>query len=342
MRHGFADAVNSCSDGTPFPVQSSVLDERALLSRVVKKYRIPTPRSCRFLTRGDADVYRVKTATSDFYLKVYRPPRSLEETEGEALFVLALSAAGIPVVKPILRLDGRLASQVSAPEGMRPMLLMEEAPPPLPSQLDEALLTQIGEKVALVHCAADGFDTDFGIPAMHHDALRREQVCHMGQFLSRQDRTWLGEVSANLGRILGRLPRETPDFGLCHADLVMSNLRLTTEGMITLFDFANALKTWRAYELAIVYGSLDHRYRDAGEHLWESFLRGYESVRPLPEALSEHLGVMLVLRQISFLGGNCATLPLRLGTAPLESGFMKEGMKRLRELVEESSILDLG
>jgi hypothetical protein len=48
---------------------------------------------------------------------------------------------------------------------------------------------------------------------------------------------------------------------------------------------------------------------------------------------------MLVFRQISFLGGNCATLPLRLGTEPLESGFMEEQMERLRRFVEESGIL---
>lgn len=45
------------------------------------------------------------------------------------------------------------------------------------------------------------------------------------------------------------------------------------------------------------------------------------------------------MRQISFLGGNCATLPLRLGREPLESGFMDEQMKRLGRLVELSGIL---
>jgi Ser/Thr protein kinase RdoA (MazF antagonist) len=121
----------------------------------------------------------------------------------------------------------------------------------------------------------------------------------------------------------------------------MSNVRLTAEGTITLFDFGNVLKTWRAYDLAVLYWSLGNRYRDCRDHLWKSFLEGYAAIRPLPEALSERLAEMLILRQISFLGGNCATLPLRLGTAPFESDFIEKGMKKLKKLAEKSAILDL-
>lgn len=342
MRYGLADYTNLRPNGSTFPVQSSVLDEEALFSDVVKEYRIPAPDSCRFLTRGDADIYRVKTATGNFYLKIYRPPRSLELTEAEAAFVSALSVSDIPVVKPIQRTDGRFASQVYAPEGARPMLLFEEAPPPLPSLLDEALLVQIGAKIAMLHVAADECDTDFGIPEIQSDAFLREHVYYTSRFLPQQDRAFLDDVSKRLALILERLSHKAPDFGLCHADLVMSNLRLTSEGTITIFDFGNVLKTWRAFELAIVYWSLGNRCRDSRDRLWQAFLHGYRSIRTLPEALSEYLAVMLILRQISFLGGNCATLPLRLGTEPVESEFIENGMTQLRDFVRESGIQDAG
>jgi Ser/Thr protein kinase RdoA (MazF antagonist) len=338
MGYGLVDGKNLSTDESVFPVQSSVLDEDALFLGIVQEYRIPTPDSCRFLTRGDADIYRVKTTTGSFYLKIYRPPQSLELTEAEASFVFALSASGIPVVKPVRRTDGRFASQVRAPEGTRPMLLFEKAPPPLPALLDEALLLQIGEKVAMFHVVADRLDTDYGIAEMQSDEFLREHVYNTSRFLSRSDRAFLGSVSEQLSLILERLPRKAPDFGLCHADLVMSNLRLAPEGIITIFDFGSVLKTWRAFELAIVYWSLGNRYRDRRDQLWKAFLQGYESVRVLPEALPEYLSAMLILRQISFLGGNCATLPLRLGTEPFESGFIEEGMTRLRACVEESGI----
>jgi Ser/Thr protein kinase RdoA (MazF antagonist) len=216
--------------------------------------------------------------------------------------------------------------------------MFEEAPPPLPSLLDETLLLQIGAKIARLHVIADGFNTDFGIPEIQSDEFLREQVSNTSRFLSHQDRAFLGSVSEQLAHILKRLPRKAPDFGLCHADLVMSNLRLTSEGTITIFDFGNVQKTWRVFELAIVYWSLGSRYQDSRDDLWKAFIQGYESIRELPEALSEYLVVMLILRQISFLGGNCATLPLRLGTEPFESGFIENGMAQLRAFVDKAGI----
>jgi Ser/Thr protein kinase RdoA (MazF antagonist) len=339
MRYGLEDDRDSRTDTGFFPVQSSVLDEEALLSQVVADYRIPEPESCRFLTRGDADIYRVKAATGNFYLKVYRPPQSLERTEAEASFVYALSASGVPVVKPVPRMDGSFAFRVSSPEGVRPILLFEEAPPPVESGLNEGLLSQIGENVALVHNAADDFDTDFGIPELDVGSFLQETVLHACQFLSKQEGAYLQDASVGLEGFLRKQPRQSPDFGLCHADLVLSNVRRTPRGTITLLDFGNAMKTWRALELATMYWSLGSRNQDRLGQLWEAFLRGYESIQSLPRALSERLAGMLVFRQISFLGGNCATLPLRLGTEPLESGFMEEQMERLRRFVEESGIL---
>jgi Ser/Thr protein kinase RdoA (MazF antagonist) len=339
MRCSLEGNKRSLADTVFFPVQSSVLDEEALLSQVVTDYCIPEPESCRFLTRGDADIYRVKAASRNFYLKVYRPPQSLERTEAEASLVWPLSVSGISVVKPARRTDGSFAFRASAPEGIRPMLLFEEAPPPLQSRLDKELLSQIGEKVASVHDAADDFDTDFGIPEIDVKSFLQEMVFQSGQFLSGREGAYLQDVSAHLEGFLQRQSRKSPEFGLCHADLVISNVRLTTEGTITLFDFGNAMKTWRALELATVYWSLRNRNQDSQEGLWEAFLRGYESIRPLPRTLSESLAGMLVFRQVAFLGGNCATLPLRLGIEPLESGFIEVQMKRLRRFAKESGIL---
>jgi Ser/Thr protein kinase RdoA (MazF antagonist) len=338
MRYGLENDSGSRTEPGFFPVQSSVLDEEVLRTQVVADYRVPEPESCRFLARGDADIYRVKTATKNFYLKVYRPPQSLERTEAEASFVCALSASGVPVVKPVRRMDGSFACRVSAPEGVRPVLLFEEAPPPIRSGLEEELLSQIGETVALVHNAADDFDTDFGFPETDVHSFLQEMVLYSCQFLSRLEGAYLQAVSVELAGFLQKQPRTSPEFGLCHADLVLSNVRRTPQGTITLFDFGNAMKTWRALELATMYWSLGSRNQDRQEQLWKAFLRGYESIRSLPHALSERLAGMLVFRQIGFLGGNCASLPLRLGTEPFESGFMQEQMKRLRRYVEESGI----
>jgi Ser/Thr protein kinase RdoA (MazF antagonist) len=220
------------------------------------------------------------------------------------------------------------------------MLMFEEAPPPLPGILNEALFLQMGESIASLHAAADELDTDFGIPNNQIDAWVGEHVYYTSRFLSQSDRVFLEDISQQLTSFLDRLPCDKPDFGLCHADLVLSNLRLTLDGKITIFDFGSTLKTWRVFELAVFYWSLRNRYQDCQEY-WDAFLQGYQSKRILPEALSGKLAVMLVLRQVSFLGGNCATLPLRLGTEPFESNFIENGMAQLRNFVEEAGIGNL-
>lgn len=342
MRYGLIDHGDSFPDATAFPAQSSVLDEEALLSRVVRDYVIPTPVSCRFYDRGGADIYRVKTEASDFYLKIYRPPHTLEQAEAEASFVTALADAEIPIVRPVRRSSGEFASRVLASEGKRPMLLFEEAPPPLPAERDESLVAQLGRRIATMHVAADGFDTDFGVPEIDTDAFLKERVYYTSRFLSGEEGAYLNDVAQRLGVVLNQLPREKPDFGLCHADLVMSNIRMTTEGTITLFDFGNTLQTWRSFELALVYGSMRNRDQEDGGILWQAFLDGYRSIRSLPEALDVQIPLMMVLRMIGFLGGNCASLILRRGVESIESGFIENGMKRFREVVkaaEESQAL---
>jgi Ser/Thr protein kinase RdoA (MazF antagonist) len=281
----------------------------------------------------------VKTSARNYYLKVYRPPESLESAEAEASLVWALSSSGVNVVKPVPRRNGQYAIQVVAPEGIRPMLLYEEAPPPLPKELDDELLSQIGENVALMHDVADKLDTSFDIPEIDLEGHLQERVFFTSQYLSDDESSSLEEISIHLKNLLQKQSRTYPDFGLCHADLVLSNIRLTEEGEVTFFDFGNALKVWRAYELAIVYWSLMNRYEGNGQELWEAFLQGYKSNRPLPELILENIAALLVLRQIEFLGGNCATLPLRLGTEPLESGFIEREMMCLKQLVEESCVL---
>ena len=74
MRLGIPDVTpQTAADRAAFPAQSSVLDEQALLHRVLPLFDLPTPaRSCRFFTRADSDIYRVETDDGVAYLKIRR------------------------------------------------------------------------------------------------------------------------------------------------------------------------------------------------------------------------------------------------------------------------------
>jgi Ser/Thr protein kinase RdoA (MazF antagonist) len=323
-----------------FPAQSSVLDESALLKYVVSAYEIGPAESCRFLERGDADIYRVKAGGAHYYLKVFRPPRSEAHAESEARFVARLAEAGLPVVRAILRTDGGHASVVLASEGMRPILLFEEAPPPLDRKLSKSHMEAVGQAIARVHDLADADAPSYELRTFDLKTLEAERAPHIRRFASEEDTEFMAAVIEWIRPQLSEIPREPPEWGICHADLVMSNLRMGDRGL-TLFDFGGAARTFRGYELAVVYWSLGHRYRDQREELWGALLRGYASVRPLPARLKERLAAFRALRELAFLGGNAATLPLRLGTEPFESSFMSDGFNRIRFILKEAGVPDI-
>ena len=147
-------------DRVAFPALSSVLDEQALLNRVVCHYDLPHPaRECQFFDRGDSDIYRVRTEHAAFYLKVYRPPYAAEQVEQEAQRVHDLAQLGIPVVEPVAQKDGRFVTSIGASAGERPILLFREAPEDGAKGASDEAAESWGHAVAGLHDAMDRLDS---------------------------------------------------------------------------------------------------------------------------------------------------------------------------------------
>ena len=325
--------------GELFPVQSSVLDEAALLIYLQQHYQIPTSAECRFLTRGSADIYRIRSNEGNFYVKVYRPPQTESRTEAEALWVMALAEVEVPVVKVMLGGNGRYSHTIPAPEGNRPLLIFYEAPPPLPRPVTTTLLTHIGQAVAHLHNASDALNTHFNLPILEAPALVHLHLNDIYLFLPPAQQETLTHIAQQLTLNLDQLSQTQSDFGLCHADLVMSNMSLTVDNDITFLDFGNCGQTWRAWELAVVLWTLERSAPQEFTTLWTAFLQGYQQERTLSETMLATIPLMKTVRQISFLGGNCATLPLRLGTELFEGSFIEQEMKRLQEWALAGNII---
>jgi len=336
MRYGLESAgENAGGDRTGFPVQSSVLDELALLSRVVSGYSIPPVEACRFLTRGDADIYRVTTKGARFYLKIYRPPDTLAHAEAEGQLVTDLAAGGAPVVRAIPRTVGGYACEVQAVEGPRPILLFEEAPSTQVSELGEQVCEALGRAIAGLHEALDALKGDYALPAADTDRLLDERLPYARDFLPAADYAYLEAIGERLRVHVAAWPRERPAYGLCHADLVLSNVRLAADGGITFYDFGDACYIWRSFELAVIRLSIGRRAPERFGQLWDALLSGYSAVRALPAEFDAQLPWMLIRRQLGFISGNAASLPLRLGTQPFESDIFDWALSSIRNAAAE-------
>ncbi|UCG42082.1 MAG: phosphotransferase [candidate division WOR-3 bacterium] len=318
---------------TAFPAQSSVLDEEVLLSRVVKLYDVPQPTGCSFYCRGDADVYRIHTRGRFYYLKVYRPEYSPAHVESEGRLVTDLARCGVPVVPPVPLAAGGFAHAVDAPEGTRSMLLLEQAPHGTVSELDEAFSERLGASLARLHAVADRLTNDYRLPAT--DATTFDSLLPYAQtVLGDDDYHLLRTVADRIRPKLAGLADKPPDHGLCHCDLVRSNIRVREDGEIVFFDFGGAGFCWRAYELAVARSMLEQAVDRNAVQCWDALLAGYARVRPAPVGLSEAMPYMLLTRNIGWVAGNAATLPLRLGRQQFEQGVMAKAVGRVREIAD--------
>ena len=118
-----------------------------------------------------------------------------------------------------------------------------------------------------------------------------------------------------------------------------SRTRLAGDAIV-LFDFGNAAKMHRLFELGTVLRSTSWQPKELRDELWTAFLDGYGETRALPDGFGELLPLARISSEIGFLEGNAATLPLRLGVEAVAGDFMARGVERVRRLVASSALAD--
>jgi len=324
------------ADRIAFPAQSSVLDEAALFLRVVKAYELDRPSDCRFLSRGDSDVYRVCAAGKRYYLKVYRPPHGLSRAEAEARLVRDLHAASAPVVPPVPRRGGRYALQVIAAEGRRPILLFEEAPVTAFSAANVADCLSLGRALATLHDTADSLDQTYDLPVFDGRWVLNHMFPYARSYLAPRDYAYARQLLEQVTGLLRELPRSLPSFGLCHRDLALSNIRLAEDGRITFFDFGGVSYAWRAYELAALRERLpgDGAPCSASSHR-DALLEGYSAVRAVPAGIPECIPALVLLRRLLWFCAAMAKCPLRMGTDEVSDEFVGETLSGIHDLAAQ-------
>lgn len=334
MRYGLsASNRGDFADRTSFPAQSSVLDEQALFHRVVPQYQLPSAEGCVFFSRGDADVYQIRTIGPTYYLKIYRPPHSIAKGEAEARLVTQLLEHGASVVAAIPRHDGAFATSIAASEGTRVALVFEEAPPSRLDASDEGACRRLGEAVARLHAAGDAIDAG---PA--ETFASTDLLCFAERLAHEDDYAELQDLQRRLTERLRQLPDDSQDsdIGWCHGDLGLCNIRCREDGSIVFFDFGDAGFIPRAAELVRVRGALrKHDAPERSEELWAVFEEAYARVRPvLSRTASEERWQLLgALRRIRWIGGVMGSCPLRMGTEDFNPEWVRRQLNGIRRSV---------
>lgn len=294
----------------PFPVQSSLLDAKALQHQVLSDYDLPEPVTCTLYLRGDNDTYQVRAGDQTHYLRVYTHRKEQEyhlriATEIDLLEIA--HAAGVPVARAIPRKDGSYLNLLHAPEGIRPAVLFEGVPGVPPGRnLTPQQARAYGQTVGELHKA---WMVDQVLPLPIYDAVPvvEEPLRRLEPYLQDRpdDLDFLQQIADLVSITFSRLPDHAGAYGVIHGDLHKTNVLITAEGDLHLIDFTTVGYGWRAHELAVLLWSTavvsDFEPR-AFPEVFQAYLEGYESVRPLDDAERDALPILAMGQHLWIMG----------------------------------------
>ncbi len=244
-------------------------------------------------------------------LRLHRPGyQSDDAIRSELWWSEALVEAGMVVPQPIRTLDGdvlatggeRVASLVTWLEG-EPLgeggvqLAMDVAE-------QERLHQSLGAELARLHVASDAMARP---DAFEREVLDLEALLgdapSWGRFwenasLSEDEAALLLACRAKLRSEIG-VHAEVGDFGLIHADALRENV-LVQDGSARLIDFDDGVFGFRMYELGVAMSQNWDQSNEAA--LGAALLRGYASVRALPDNAEQLLLAFTVMRAMASCG----------------------------------------
>jgi Ser/Thr protein kinase RdoA (MazF antagonist) len=294
-----------------FPVRHSILDEAALIERVLSRYALGQPIRCRLFRRSMSDAYLVETPDETYFLKVYlRGRHSREAIEAEIAFVNDLADHQIPVAAPVRDRQGRCLNELNAPEGTRFAVLFDGVGGEEPRETNLQHSRRFGRLAARIHNCADRLNKRYDRWHLDEGYLIRDPIRYMEPYLRHRaaDLNALCQFGDDLiAELRALLGKEAPEYGICHGDLHTGNARLDRNGELVLFDFDSFGYGWRALDIGVYRVSYDwmdlsREGKAVKARFWDAFLEGYNAERPLGKNELEAVALSLPIRHLELMG----------------------------------------
>ena len=289
-----------------FPVTHSILSAEALTTDVLLNYGLDSITSLKFLNYGLNDTYAITTASADKYVfRVYRAGwRSLSDISFEIDVLNHLARRNASVSTPVQNKEGNFIQTFLAPEGLRHAVLFTHAAGSPPQYKEQAGATAFtyGKLVGIIHAATQDFTsqhTRFPLDLPH---LLDTPLKSIGPLLSHRADDWayLQKLADKIRRCFAEFPSTALEQGFCHGDFHGGNAHMTTDGVLTFFDFDCCGWGWRAYDLAIFQWGA--KRASQVQERWEPFLRGYTESRKLNDLDLQAVPLFVMMRQFWLLG----------------------------------------
>jgi Ser/Thr protein kinase RdoA (MazF antagonist) len=261
-------------------VAYSILSADALKAQVASAYGIGGPGSCQLVRRRLHDTYLLTVGDDRYIVRVYRARwRSASEIGYELDLLAHLVAKGVPVSVPVAAGDGRLVLPLSAPEGTRHLVVFTYAPGEPLTWTDPDHCFLAGRLLGTIHEASEDFTSLHRRLSLDLDLLVDTPMAAIRPFLAHRpaDWAWLEALAETLrGRILAAAGAGL-DWGVCHGDFCGKNLHISSDHVVTTFDFDRCGPGWRVSDFAGIRQTGDGK----NQATWDAFVKGYQETRPL-------------------------------------------------------------
>jgi Ser/Thr protein kinase RdoA (MazF antagonist) len=273
-----------------------------------------------FVHLSENVTYRVLTMDPErsYALRLHRPSyNTIESLKSERAWTRALAAAGVAVPEPVLARSGedyvavdidsvgetRWAGLARWRDGALLSQVLERETEPL-ARADH--FAALGRLLAAAHNQAGAWTPPPGFSRRRLDAdgLMGAKPS-WGPFwdhpaLSVGERDLFIQARDKLHAALSRLDRAPAAFSMIHADAHPHNIIVVAGGGLQMIDFDDAAFGWRLYDIAVALRS--HQPDPDIERLTAALVRGYRSVRALPDEELALLPMFLLTRRLAEIG----------------------------------------
>ena len=313
------------------------VDPAALVPLIEGAYGLSGPHACSWIRRGFNDTYLLETPDAKYVFRLYFNHKYWISGPDDFRFELELlrfaHERGVAVAPPVPRRDGDLLGEYPTAAGARAYALFGFAAGETHGPVGAAQARRLGEALAAFHVTADAFRPSRPEYRRYHMDLRYlldQPFELLDAFLRERGRAGVDRFRAPAAALRERvlaLPRGAGRYGVIHGDPHRGNAAVSEAGAVTLFDFDHGGFGWRAYDLAVCWGSLPEPVRGA-------CLEGYAAVRALSEEERALLPTFRTLNAIWDLGDVLAMRAAWGGDEEFGDEFAGSAEARLRRLFE--------
>ncbi|MDH5738399.1 MAG: phosphotransferase [Gammaproteobacteria bacterium] len=285
----------------------------------------------------EAHVFRVRRDNRTLILRAtHQIHRSSAQLAGELEWMTWLADQGASVCRPVAVRDESYCLEL----GPFILTMMEEAGGRLISASDwtPEFIQNWGKHLGMLHRSTRGYTPSrpvFKRPEWYEDNnLQFEQLIPENQSDVRA-------VCEEVLNTLKRMPTTETHYGLVHCDPHPGNFFLDGD-IITYFDFDDCCYQWFAYDVATALFSAvgqpwmskaDDAQQAEARRFLPFFLKGYESVSPLPSGLLESLPLFLKLRELTLYALSFAHATESFHGNSFDNGFMKGRREKISRRV---------